>query len=235
MTGASRGIGRAVALELASKGYAVTINYRKGEEAARSVQSEIEEHGGWAQLLCFDVSDADATRQALEQAVEERGAFWGVVLNAGVTADGPLAGMGKEDWDRVLRTNLDGFYNVVQPLLMPMVRLRDGGRVVVMGSVSGIGGNRGQVNYSASKAGLIGATKSLAQEVAKRGITVNCVAPGFIATDMLEGMETESIATGIPLRRLGRPEEVGSLVGYLFSEPAGYITGQVLSIDGGLT
>jgi 3-oxoacyl-[acyl-carrier protein] reductase len=181
------------------------------------------------------VADATAARAALAAEIEAQGPFWGVVLNAGITADAPLATMKPEDWSAVLRTNLDGFYNVLQPLVMPMVRLRDGGRIVTLGSVSGVLGNRGQVNYSASKAGLIGATKALARELAKRGITVNCVSPGFVETDMLAGLAKEEVVESIPMRRLGRPEEVAALVGFLFSEEAGYITAQVLGIDGGMT
>lgn len=235
VTGASRGIGRAVALELARGGFELALNYRANESAARETRDEIERAGGSATLLPFDVADATATRAALERDLEAHGPFWGVVLNAGVTADAPLATMKLEDWRRVLGTNLDGFHHVLQPLVMPMVRLRDGGRIVVMGSVAGVTGNRGQVNYSAAKAGLIGATKALAQELAKRAITVNCVAPGFIATDMLAGLAQDEILETIPLRRLGQPEEVAALVRFLFSDQAGYITAQVLGIDGGMT
>ena len=173
VTGASRGIGRAVALELAGRGFAVTLNYRSRDEEALAAQAAIEAAGGRACLARFDVADAAACEQALGAAVEEHGAFWGVVLNAGVTADGPLGGMAHEDWQRVLRTNLDGFFHVLRPLVMPMVRLRSGGRIVVMSSVAGLTGNRGQANYSASKAGLIGAARSLALELAKRAITGN--------------------------------------------------------------
>ena len=197
--------------------------------------ARIENAKGRARLLPFDVADAAAARAALEADVQANGAFWGVVLNAGITADAPLATMKPEEWSAVLRTNLDGFYNVLQPLVMPMVRLRDGGRIVTIGSVSGVLGNRGQVNYSASKAGLMGATRALARELAKRAITVNCVAPGFIQTDMLAGLPAEELAETIPMRRLGRPEEVAALVGFLFSEEAGYITAQVLGIDGGMS
>ena len=235
VTGASRGIGRAVALELARSGFALALNYRANESAARETADEIARAGGSATLLPFDVGDAEAARAALERDVEAHGAFWGVVLNAGVTADAPLATMKVAEWRSVLGTNLDGFHHVLQPLVMPMVRLRDGGRIVVMGSVAGVTGNRGQVNYSAAKAGLIGATKALAQELAKRAITVNCVAPGFIATDMVAGLPQAEIVETIPLRRFGQPEEVAALVGFLFSERAGYITAQVLGIDGGMT
>ncbi|HEX6883113.1 MAG TPA: 3-oxoacyl-ACP reductase FabG, partial [Planctomycetota bacterium] len=233
VTGASRGIGRAVALELARSGFALALNYRANESAARETADEIARSGGSATLLPFDVGDAEAARAALERDVEAHGAFWGVVLNAGVTADAPLATMKVAEWRSVLGTNLDGFHHVLQPLVMPMVRLRDGGRIVVMGSVAGVTGNRGQVNYSAAKAGLIGATKALAQELAKRAITVNCVAPGFIATDMVAGLPQAEIVETIPLRRFGQPEEVAALVRFLFSDQAGYITAQVLGIDGG--
>ena len=234
ITGASRGIGRAVALELARAGLPVALSYRSNEAAARSVQRAIESSGGSASLLPFDVSDREAARDALERDLTAHGAFWGVVLNAGVTADAPLASMADEEWDRVLRTNLDGFHHVLRPLVMPMVRRRDGGRIVVLSSYSGVHGNRGQTNYAASKAGLIGATKSLALELAKRRITVNAVAPGFIETDMLAELPADELRARVPLGRLGTPEEVALTVAYLFSEGAGYVTGQVVCIDGGM-
>jgi len=234
VTGASRGIGRAIALRLARDGFAVALNYVRGQAEAEAVQAEIRGFDGRAELLAFDVGDRAAARAALEGDLERNGAFWGLVLNAGVTADGPLASMPEQDWDRVVRTNLDGFFNVIQPLVMPMVRLRDGGRIVTLASIAGLTGNRGQTNYAATKAGLAAATKSLALEVGKRGITANSVAPGFIATDMVAGLPLEEIKESVPMQRLGTAEEVAALVGFLFSAGAGYITGQVLSVNGGM-
>jgi 3-oxoacyl-[acyl-carrier protein] reductase len=234
VTGASRGIGRAIALELGAAGHPVALNYRSGEAQAREVAGAIESAGGSAALLGFDVSDRAAARAALEADLSEHGAYWGVVCNAGVTADGPLAGMADEDWDRVVDTGLGGFFNVLRPLVMPLVRLRDGGRIVTVSSVAGLTGNRGQTNYAAAKGGLIAATKSLALELASRRITVNSVAPGFVATDMLAGLEPGELAARIPMGRLGTPEEVAACVRFLFSDGAAYVTGQVLSVNGGL-
>ncbi len=233
VTGGSRGIGRAIALELARAGHELVLTYRSGTDAAAEVCAAIEAAGGRARSLGFDVADRQATRAALRAELDAHGAFWGVVVNAGVTDDVPLASMKPEAWDRVLRTNLDGFYNVVQPLVMPMVRLRDGGRVVTMSSFAGLHGNRGQTNYAASKAGLIGATRSLALELAKRRITVNAVAPGFVATDMVAELP-QDVVERVPLGRMASAEEVAALVGYLFSDGAGYVTGQTIAIDGGL-
>ncbi|MCZ6598568.1 MAG: 3-oxoacyl-ACP reductase FabG [Planctomycetota bacterium] len=234
ITGASRGIGRAVTIELAGAGFEVVLNYKSDDAAAEAALDEIRGFDGRAELLRFDVADRGAARAALAAELEANGAFWGVVHSAGVTADAPLASMKDEQWDRVIETNLTGFFNVVQPLVMPMVRLRDGGRIVAISSAAGLLGNRGQTNYAASKAGLIGATRSLALELAKRRIAVNSVAPGYIATDMTAGLDEEVVAGLVPMKRLGRPEEVAGLVGWLFSERAEYVTGQVVSIDGGM-
>lgn len=234
VTGGGRGIGAAIGERLAASGFRVTLAYRARDEAARETLTRIENAGGEGELLRFDVADRAACEVALGSALEEAGAFWGVVCGAGVRADAAFPALKPEDWDRVLRTNLDGFYNVLHPLVMPMVRAREGGRIVALSSAAGVMGNRGQVNYAASKAGLLGAVKSLAQELAKRAITVNAVAPGLIETDMIEGAPLEELTRQIPMRRLGRPEEVAGMVAFLFSEDAAYVTGQTLSINGGL-
>ena len=235
VTGASKGIGAAIAVRLARDGFEITVHYRSDDEGARKTADEIERAGGRARVLAFDVADRAATRSALEADIGAHGPYYGVVSNAGIHRDNVFPALSGDDWDAVLRTDLDGFYNVLHPCVMPMIQAHRGGRIVVLSSVSGVLGNRGQVNYSAAKAGLIGAAKALALELAKREITVNCVAPGLIETSMVAGSELESIVKAIPARRIGRPEEVAELVAYLFSDLAAYVTRQVIRIDGGLS
>jgi 3-oxoacyl-[acyl-carrier protein] reductase len=234
VTGASRGIGRAVARRLAADGFSVTVNYRASKDEAAALVEEIAAGGGRARVLGFDVSAREETRLALEADVAEHGPYYAVVLCAGVRQDAAFPALTSDAWDRVLRTNLDGFYNVLQPLVMPLVRAHRGGRIVALSSVAALLGNRGQVNYSASKAGLIGASRALAQELAKREITVNCIAPGLIETEMVEPGTAQRMLPLIPAQRLGRPEEVAALVSFLLSDEAAYITGQAISINGGL-
>lgn len=234
VTGASKGIGRAVAIALAADGFDIAVHYGADTQGAEETLATILAAGGTGQIIGFDIADRRQCEQVLMADVNARGAFWGVVCNAGVIRDSAFPALTDDDWDKVLHTNLDGFYNVVKPLVMPMVRLRDGGRVITMSSVSGIIGNRGQVNYSASKAGLIGASKALAIELAKREITVNSVAPGLIDTGMVdESIKTEAMKM-IPLRRMGTPSEVASTVSFLMSSGAAYITRQVISVNGGM-
>ncbi|SDS55537.1 3-oxoacyl-[acyl-carrier protein] reductase [Halopseudomonas sabulinigri] len=234
ITGSSRGIGQAVALRLARDGFDIVLHCRSQQAAAEQVAEQVRALGRSARVLCFDVADRAAANAALEADVEAHGAYYGVVCNAGVTADGAFPALSDDDWDRVIHTNLDGFYNVLKPLMMPMIRRRKAGRIVVMSSVSGVMGNRGQVNYSASKAGLIGAVKALAVELAKRKITVNCVAPGLIETEMLDEQIISEAMKAIPMQRTGTVEEVAAAVSFLCSAEAGYITRQVLSVNGGL-
>jgi 3-oxoacyl-[acyl-carrier protein] reductase len=233
VTGGSRGIGAAIAEELADAGCAVLLNYRADRAGAEAVKAHIEAKGGVASLLPFDVRDAQATAAALGPWSDGAQVIDVIVNNAGVGRDGPFPAMKLEDWELVTRTVLDGFFNVTRPLIMPLVHKR-WGRIVNIASLSGLVGNRGQVNYSAAKAGLIGATRSLAQELAKRNVTVNAVAPGLIDTEMVADLPLDELARKIPMRRLGSPAEVAKLVGFLASEHAGYITGQVISINGGL-
>ena len=238
VTGSSRGIGRAIALRLARDGYDIVLHCRSRRDEADTVAQEIVALGRTARVLQFDISDRAAAAQVLQADIEAYGCYYGVVCNAGVARDNAFPAMSGEDWDTVLSTNLDGFYNVLNPIVMPMVRRRKPGRIVTLASVSGLIGNRGQVNYSAAKAGIIGATKALALELAKRDITVNCVAPGLIETDMIsemnEDIALEEALKMIPARRIGKPEEVAAVVSFLMAEDAGYVTRQVISVNGGL-
>lgn len=234
VTGSSRGIGKAIALRLAADGFDIVIHCRSGMPRAEQAATEIAALGREARILQFDIADREATRTALEADIEAHGCYYGVICNAGITRDNAFPALSGEDWDIVLHTNLDGFYNVLNPLTMPMVRAKQGGRIVALSSVSGLMGNRGQVNYSAAKAGIIGASKALAVELAKRRITVNCIAPGLIETDMLEELSLQEAMKMIPMKRLGKPEEVAALASYLCSDAAAYVTRQVISINGGL-
>ena len=235
ITGASKGIGAAIAAALGGQGFEIVVHYRSDREGAERTAAAIGAQGGTARLIAFDVTDRRACREALEADIAAHGAYYGVVSNAGVHRDNAFPLLTEQDWDEVIRTDLDGFFNVLQPCIMPMIRARHGGRIVTVSSVSGVLGNRGQVNYSAAKAGIIGATKALALELAKRKITVNCIAPGLIDNVELAAEDKERILDLIPLRRLGRPEEVAALVAYLMSDLAAYVTRQVISIDGGLS
>jgi 3-oxoacyl-[acyl-carrier protein] reductase len=234
ITGSSRGIGRAIAQRLARDGFAVTVHCRSGRSEADAVASEVIAAGGAASVLQFDVCDRETCRTVLAADVAAHGAYYGIVCNAGISRDNAFPALSDEDWDLVLDTSLDGFFNVVHPLTMPMVRAKKGGRIVTLASVSGVMGNRGQVNYSAAKAGLIGATKALAVELASRKITVNCVAPGLIATDMTSDLQVDEALKIVPMNRIGEVSEVAAAVAFLMSDEASYITRQVLGVNGGI-
>jgi len=234
VTGSSRGIGKAIALRLARDDYDIVLHCRSRREEADSVARSVVVLGRQARVLQFDVGERQATAAALKADIEQHGCYYGVVCNAGIVRDNVFPAMSGDDWDVVLKTNLDGFYNVLNPLIMPMVRRRAPGRIVTITSLSGLIGNRGQVNYSAAKAGIIGASKALALELAKREITVNCVAPGLIETEMIADVPLEETLKLIPARRIGKPEEVAAAVSFLLAEDAAYITRQVISVNGGL-
>ena len=234
VTGASKGIGRAIAMRLARAGFAIVVHYHRDLEGADQTLRAIRERNGNGRLLQFDLSKRDECRSRLESDIEQYGAYYGVVLNAGISRDNAFPALEDSDWDEVLDTNLGGFYNVLRPVIMAIVGARRGGRIVTISSISGMMGNRGQVNYSAAKAGIIGATKALAIELAKRKITVNCVAPGLIDTKMLEDLPLEEILKAIPMRRVGTPEEVAAAVSFLCSDEASYVTRQVIAVNGGM-
>ena len=234
VTGSSRGIGKEIALYLAKNGYDVVLHCQKNVEKAKEVQKEIEELGSKARILQFDIKNRQECLNTLSKDIEQNGVYYATVLNAGIARDNVFPVMEENEWDDVLNTNLGGFYNVLKPIIMPMIEKRIKGRIVTLSSISGLRGNRGQVNYSASKAGIIGATKALSLELAKRGITVNCVAPGVIESDMTKDLPIDEVKKMIPMKRFGTGKEVASLVNYLLSDDASYITGQVISVNGGL-
>ena len=233
VTGGSKGIGRAICVELARSGYRIVVNYRSDEAGAARTLEMVKEAGSGGQVMQFDVTDYDRTQQAVADILEQHDAIDALVNNAGITADGLFIMMPRQDWNRVIDISLSGFYNLTKPVLEKMIRLKSGA-IVSIASVAGLLGNRGQANYSAAKAGLIGASRSVASEVARLGIRVNVVAPGLIETDMIKDAPVENIKTLIPMARIGKPEEVARVVRFLCSEDASYITGQVISVNGGM-
>ena len=239
VTGASGGIGRAIAVDAAKAGYYVICHYCGSQAKAEETLNQIKAAGGQGELIQFDVSNRDDCKAKLDELTAKHGVLWGVVNNAGITRDNTFVALSGDDWDKVIHTNLDSFYNVLNPLIMPMASRKNkrGGRIITISSVSGVNGNRGQTNYSAAKAGIIGATKALAVELAGRGITVNAIAPGVIETEMTKAIDPavyDIIISTIPMKRAGQPEEIASAVTYLLSEGAAYITRQVIEIDGGM-
>lgn len=236
VTGASKGIGKAIAIKLAQDGFNIAVHYHSDEKGAQQTLQTIENDGGKGRLLSFDVSNRAQCQNIIESDIEQNGAYYGVINNAGIIRDGAFPALTEKDWCDVIHTDLDSFYNVLHPCIMPMIGLRNGGRIIVISSISGVVGNRGQVNYSAAKAGLIGASKALAIELAKRNITVNCIAPGVINTGILDidPIVFHEAMKLVPLKRMGNVEEVAGLASYLMSDIAGYITRQVISINGGM-
>lgn len=236
VTGASKGIGKAIACKLAQDGFAIAIHYHRDQKGAQDTLNTIVTSGGTARLLQFDVSLREQCQQVLEANIEQNGAFYGIINNAGIIRDAAFPALTANDWNDVINTDLNSFYNVIHPCIMPMISLRQGGRIIVLSSISGIVGNRGQVNYSAAKAGIIGASKALALELAKRKITVNCIAPGLIDTGILdiEPLALQEAMKMIPLKRMGNVDEVAGLASYLMSDIASYVTRQVISINGGM-
>lgn len=234
ITGSSRGIGKAIALQLAEAGFDIALHFHSNIEAAEQTKRELIALGVSVSCLQFDIAHRERVKAAITADIEQYGAYYGVILNAGINCDTAFPAMTENEWDKVVHTNLDGFYNVIHPTIMPMIQTRQGGRIITMASVSGIAGNRGQVNYSASKAGIIGATKALSLELAKRKITVNCIAPGLIETDMVADFPKDMIKDIVPMRRMGKPAEIAGLAKFLMSEDAAYITRQVISVNGGM-
>jgi len=233
ITGGSGGIGSAIAERLAADGMQVWIHYRNNPDAAQQVADLITANGGTASITGFDVTDATQCQQALESLLAAEEAIDVVVHNAGITADAPFPGMEEQQWRDVIDTSLHGFFHVTRPLIMPMIRQR-WGRVVSISSIAALHGNRGQTNYAAAKAGLIGATRSLAKEVASRGICANVVAPGFVDTGMIRDIPTEVIKEVVPMKRAGSPAEIAAVVAFLCSEDASYLTGEVINVSGGI-
>ncbi len=233
VTGGSKGIGRAICVELARNGYTVIINYRSDHKGAQETLSLVEAQGAKGRLACFDVTDGQASQQILESLAAEYETIDVLVNNAGITADALFVMMSRKSWDKVIHTSLQGFYNTTKPVLEKMVRQKSG-NIVTIASVSGLMANRGQSNYSAAKAGLIGASRTVAAEVARLGVRVNVVAPGMIDTEMLENAPKHHIKQIIPMARIGRPEEVAKVVRFLCSDDASYITGQVIGVNGGM-
>ncbi len=235
ISGAATGIGKAIATKLAEDGFDLALHCNSHKDKALELKNELEEKFGVkCQVLCFNLTDTENSSKEILEDIKNNGAYWGVVSNAGITQDMPFPGMNFEDWYKVINVNLNGFFNLVNPCIMPMVRLRNGGRIVAVSSLSGVVGNRGQANYSASKAGVIGACKSLALELAKRKITVNCVAPGLIDTGMVSEEVKEHALPLVPMGRMGEPKEVAATVSFLMSEGASYITREVININGGM-